>query len=150
MNTCVIYYSKFGHTHQVSESIAAAFLTNGSVKLTEAMDLTADDFRDIDLMVMGCPTHKMNMPEDLKPLCKQLPRKCMQGKNCAVFDTSYEMSAFLNRFTASKKLKSKLRKLGGKIVVNPETFIVEGRKGPLRAGELERAAEWGNLIRQQI
>jgi len=52
------------------------------------------------------------------------------------------MSPWLEPFTASKRLSGKLRKLGGKRLVPPETFHVVEREGPLYDGELERAMEW--------
>ena len=57
----------------------------------------------------------------------------------AAFDTSYKMSGFMARFTAAKKLDEKLRKLGGRRVVSPETFHVVACEGPLVEGELDRA-----------
>jgi flavodoxin len=142
MNTLVVYYSKFGHTRKVAESISRALISNGKARLVEAMDLEGRDYRDADLLIMGSPTHKMNLPEDLKGWFEQFPKKSLKGKNVAVFDTSYEMSNILAHFTAAKRLKSKLRKLGGKLIGKPQTFIVEGREGPLRESELERAAAW--------
>jgi hypothetical protein len=56
------------------------------------------------------------------------------------------MSAFLSHFTASKRLARKLKKLGGKSIIKPETFYVMEREGPLYDGELERAREWARLI----
>ena len=56
------------------------------------------------------------------------------------------MSKWLMPFTASKKLVGKLRKLGGKKVIAPETFFVEERQGPLYPGELERAKVWAQII----
>jgi hypothetical protein len=84
----------------------------------------------------------MNLPEALRPILEVLPRRCLRGVNFAAFDTSYKMSAWLQPFTASKKLSRKLRKLGGKRLVPPETFHVVEREGPLYDGELERAREW--------
>jgi hypothetical protein len=37
-------------------------------------------------------------------------------------------------------------KRGGKLAVPPEGFIVEASEGPLREGELERAAAWAKTI----
>jgi len=53
-----------------------------------------------------------------------------------------QINTFLARFTAAKKLTQKLRKLGGKRIVPPETFHVVEREGPLYDGEIERAKEW--------
>jgi hypothetical protein len=60
----------------------------------------------------------------------------------AVFDTSYKMSAFLATFSASHRLASKMRRLGGKLIMLPETFFVTARQGMLYDGEIERAIEW--------
>ncbi len=38
------------------------------------------------------------------------------------------------------------RAKGGQAILPPEGFIVEDKEGPLRAGELERAAGWGRQI----
>ena len=64
----------------------------------------------------------------------------------AAYDTSYKMSPFLARFTAAKKLSRKLRKLGGKQLVPPETFHVVAREGPLYDGEVDRARVWAGSI----
>ena len=105
-----------------------------------------EDLKDVDLVVMGTPTHNMNLPEAVRPVFEQLPKRILRGMPVAAFDTSYKMSAFLSRFTASKKLARKLRKLGGKRIVPPETFHVVARQGPLYEGELERAQDWASSI----
>jgi len=51
------------------------------------------------------------LPETVRPVFENLPRKVLLGKAVAAFDTSYKMSPFLTRFTAGKKLAGKLRKL---------------------------------------
>jgi hypothetical protein len=84
----------------------------------------------------------MNLPEDVRPVFEMLPKRILQGTPVVAFDTSYQMSALLARFTAAKKLAQKLRKLGGRRVVPPETFHVASREGPLFDGEIERAREW--------
>ena len=42
-----------------------------------------------------------------------------------------------------------LRKKRGEPVVQPEGFFVEGTEGPLKNGELERAADWARRIMQR-
>jgi hypothetical protein len=88
----------------------------------------------------------MNLPEDLRPLFKTLPRRLLRGKRVAAFDTSYKMSRWLARFTAARKLDCKLRKLGGVRAIAPETFHVVEREGPLYDGELERARSWAQSM----
>jgi flavodoxin len=105
---------------------------------------------NVDLVVMGSPTHRMNLPEAVRPIFESLPKRILRGVPVAAFDTSYKMSSILARFTAAKKLAQKLRKLGGKRVVPPETFYVEGREGPLYEGEIERARDWVRAILDRL
>ena len=74
----------------------------------------------------------------------------MHGTPGAAFDTSYKMSALLARFTAARKLARKLRNLGGKLVLPPETFHVEESEGPLYEGEVERAQAWAASISRRL
>jgi flavodoxin len=146
VNSLVVYFSKFGNTKDVAEQIGKRLGEAGPVQVVNAEQLNADDLAGVDLMVMGCPTHKMRLPVDLEPVLSALPKRALHGAPVAAFDTSYKMSAFLSNFTASKRLVGRLRKLGGKPVVPPETFLVMERQGPLYEGELERAGAWAGKI----
>jgi flavodoxin len=112
--------------------------------------LTVSDLTGVDLVVAGTPTHRMNLPEAIRPVFETLPRRVLRGTPIAAFDTSYKMSRWLAPFTAARKLLSKLRKLGGKRVVPPETFHVMEREGPLYEGEIERAREWARSIHERL
>ena len=146
MKSIVIYFSKFGNTQLAAEAIGTRLETAGPVVLTDLADFVPELGEDADLVVMGSPTHNMNLPKAARPLLDELPKKMLKGKFVAAFDTSYQMSALLNRFTAGKRLARVLRKLGGKQVLPPEIFLVDGREGPLAAGELERCGSWAEAI----
>ncbi len=146
MKALVVYFSKFGNTKMVAEAICEALRQREDVRLINSGQLTKRDFEGVNLVVMGSPTHKMNLPMDVRPVFEILPKKILKGKFFAAFDTSYEMSEWLKPFTAGKKLTQKLRKLGGKRVVPPEIFYVKEREGPLFEGEIERAREWAVSI----
>ena len=47
---------------------------------------------------------------------------------------------------AAKPMPDNLVKRRGELAAPPEGFIVEGSEGPLRSGELERAAAWAKRI----
>ena len=142
MNTLIVYFSKFGNTQKVAAAIAQTLERTGSVRVLSSEQLTASDFAEVDLVVMGSPTHRMNLPEAVRPVFDTLPRRILRGTSVAAFDTSYKMSWWLARFTAARKLDRKLRRLGGKRAAPPETFHVMGREGPLYDGEIERASSW--------
>jgi len=146
MNTLVVYFSKFGNTKMVAETICETLGSAGSGRMKDSDQLTASDFNEIDLVVMGTPTHNMNLPKAVRPVFERLPKKALKRIPVAAFDTSYKMSWWLNQFTAAKRLSRKLRKLGGVRVVPPETFHVTEREGPLYDGEIVRAREWAHTI----
>jgi len=148
MKTLVVHYSKFGHTEQLAHDIAAEFGPPDAV--IKAGEFSIDDLADVDLLIIGCPTHRMNLPVEVRPLIDSLPGGVMRGKKFAAYDTSYELSRWLRPFTAAKRLDRKMRRLGGRRVLPPETFIVEGREGPLRAGERERAHNWALAIARKL
>jgi flavodoxin len=147
MNALVVYHSQFGNTRQVAEAVAGALQGTGAARMLNAEQLAAADLQDIDLVVMGTPTHKMNLPQAVRPVLEALPRRILRGVPVAAFDTSYRLSAFLARFTAAKRVDRTLRRLGGKRIVPPETFHVHHHhEGPLYDGEVERAANWAETI----
>jgi flavodoxin len=151
MNTVVIYFSKFGHTRRIADTIAEVFSSAGSVELMAHDKVEPEHLVKANLVVMGTPTHRMNMPEVVRPFFDRLPRRILRGKAVAAFDTSYKMAdrnspAWLARFTAAPKLARKLRRLGGKCSAPPETFFVKDREGPLYEGEIQRAGRWATSL----
>ena len=146
MNALVVYFSKFGNTRKIAEVIAEILESEGSVRVISTDQLTVSDLNKADLVVMGSPTHRMNLPEAVRPVLEALPKRVLRGVPVAAFDTSYKMSAWLTRFAAARKLARKLRKLGGRRVVPPETFHVVEKEGPLYDGEIERAKAWVESI----
>ena len=149
MKSLIVYYSKFGNTHQVANAITSSLEGNGDLRMITFDQLTSKDFDYLDLLVMGCPTHNMNLPKKVKPILDRFSRGSLAATRVAVFDTSYKMSWLLNQFTASKRLGKILRKLGGKLLIQPEIFLVTGREGPLFDGEITRARDWGAGIAQK-
>jgi len=150
MKSLVVYFTKFGNTQRVAETIAAELEQKTSVRVLNSDKLTASELDGVDLVIVGTPTHNMNLPKSVKPIFERLPRRILPKTPVAAFDTSYKLSGFLSRFTAAKKLVQKLCKLGGKRIVPPETFHVIEREGPLYEGELERARQWAQFILNKL
>jgi flavodoxin I len=146
MNAIVVWFSKFGNTRRVAEAIAETLQAAGPVRVVSTDQLTAADVTGVDLVVVGTPTHIMNLPRAVLPVLDSLPRRSLKGIPVAAFDTSYQMSWLLNRFTAAKRLNRRLRRLGGRPIVPPATFLVVERQGPLCEGEIERAIGWAEAI----
>lgn len=150
MKSQIVYFSKFGNTQNVAKGIAEKLDSLGSSRAVAFEQVDFSQLQEMDLLVMGAPTHRMNLPAALRQAFESWPRLCLRGIPVAAFDTSYKMSWWLARFTAARKLDRRLRKLGGKRVAGPETFYVEGREGPLYDGEIERAQAWAAAIYEQL
>ena len=150
MKTVVLYYSKFGHTRRLAEAMGERLAGEGEVHVVDVERAGPSDLKGVldgvDLVVMGCPTHRMRLPEAVRPAFDGLPRRILRGARVAAFDTSYRMNGFLSHFTAAKTLDQRLRRLGGKRAAAPETFFMVAREGPLEDGELERAAAWAGAL----
>jgi len=146
MKAVVVYFSKYGNTCKVAQAVAEVLNPHGQVDILPLESLDLQDLGEVDLLVMGTPTHNMNLPKPSRPILNALPKRVFSGVQVAAFDTSYQMNWFLNLFTAAKRLQRVLRRKGGRAVVPPETFIVSGREGPLAEGEIERAKSWARSI----
>lgn len=150
MNALVVYFSNFGNTRSIAETIGEILEACTAVEVISSDDLKGTDLVGVDLVVFGTPTHNMNLPKTVKPVLASFPKRVLRGAQYAAFDTSYKMSAWLNRFTAAKRLDSKLCRLGGKRIASPMTFHVEACEGPLFPGELEQARIWAEKIGKSL
>ncbi len=74
----------------------------------------------------------------------------LKGTNVAAFDTRLTARWVRIIGFAAGRIAGRLKKDGGTLVVSPEGFFVEGTEGPLKEGELERAAAWAKKIVESI
>lgn len=157
MKALVVYFSKFGNTRRIAKAIAQTLSQAGEARAISIDQFTASDLKDVDLVVMGSPTHYQNLPKAVRPIFEALPRKALAGKSVAAFDTSRKTWGPLMSMTAAHRLLSKMRKFGGKRVVRPENFLVkerdlrpDGEIDLLCDGEIERAGEWAAAILNRV
>jgi flavodoxin len=158
MNALVVYYTHFGNTKKIAEAIAEGLEGAGVARTMSIDDLTAADLEHADLVVFGSPTHYQNLPKAVRAALTTLPKRALRGVQVAAFDTSVETWGPLMWMTAGHRLLPRLRKLGGKPVVRPKTYLAmrgkdpesEERQDGLVEGELERARGWAASILEQI
>jgi flavodoxin len=149
VNTLIVYDSTFGNTRQIAAAIAEVMGQKGSARLIKADQLNSVELEGLDLMVMGCPTHRHGVPKAVRPVLDEIPRGALRNVATAAFDTRYRMPRWKSG-SAAGKVARKLRKAGGRQVVPPESFFVVAREGPLDEGEVERAKEWADSILGQF
>ena len=148
MNTLIIYDSTFGNTAQVAQAMADKLGEHGTVRIASADEAGLTEVKDIDLLFVGGPTQRHGLSPTMKTLLEGFPRRTLQGIRAGAFDTRYHMSAWKSG-SAAHGIASKLKRAGASLIVEPESFFVAEREGPLEEGELERAAGWAEEILQQ-
>jgi hypothetical protein len=71
----------------------------------------------------------------------------LEGASVAVFDTRTRTTVF---GYAAPRMAKRLKRSGGNLVAPPEGFLVLGIEGPLKDGELERAARWARGMAEKL
>jgi flavodoxin len=145
MNVLVVYDSQYGNTEKMSRAIEGAIPGSRVIHASEA---GPSDLETVELLIVGSPTHGGRPMAAVQTFLMKAPVTAIKGINVAAFDTRFA-SIFAKIFGyAAGRIADPLKKKGGNLLVSPEGFFVEGTKGPLKEGELERAASWaGEVLR---
>lgn len=156
MKVLIVYFSKFGNTRRVAQTMAEAMKSAGDVRVISIDQLAASDLEGMDLVVVGSPTHAFSVPQTVRSTLAALPPGILTGKSVAAFDTTVRLWP-LRLMRASPKLLRQLRALGGKPVAQPNTFFVKtsstqqaGEVDLLLEGQIEQAKEWAGQILGQL
>jgi hypothetical protein len=160
MNVLVIYESFWGNTAAVAQAVAEGLGPGArAVSTTEA---SAEAMSDLDLVVAGAPVLAFNLAtEKVKDGLRTAPGKAPKPPDLShpLLRTWLESlpaghgygAAFETRVRgpfghAAKVILERLERAGYRQLAEPGSFIVKGRYGPLRDGELDRAREWGAAL----
>lgn len=161
MRALVVYESMYGNTQQVAEAIGRELSAAGEVTVVDVATAPTRLPPEIDLLVVGGPTHAFSMSRattrrqaaltgarttDLDTGIREWLRELTVGSpgpRAATFDTRVKVPLLPG--SAANGAARMLRRLGV-AVPDSENFYVEDQAGPLRDGELERAAAWGRSL----
>ena len=153
MKALVVYDSVFGNTEQVAFAIKDSL--GSEVEALRVGDVEHGQLQGLEYLIVGSPTRAFNPTKAITSFLKGIPGGILGGVKVAAFDTRIDPkdvnSSVLNFFVkfmgyAAKPIGDRLQKKGGALVVPPEGFFVNDTEGPLREGELERAAAWAKQI----
>ncbi|MGA9347749.1 MAG: flavodoxin family protein [Anaerolineae bacterium] len=157
MKALIVYDSFFGNTEQIAQAIGNALGSPEDVEILRVSNVKPEQLTGLKLLIVGSPTRGFRPTPAISNLLKSIPKNGLKGVKVAAFDTRFTMdeiesSVFIlpilvNIFGyAAKPTSDRLKKKGGELIIPPEGFFVEGTEGPLKEGELERAADWAKQI----
>ncbi len=155
MKAMILYESFFGNTEQVAQAmgvaLGAAWGAADDVTVRRISDVDPTALPALDLLVVGSATRAFRPSPDTSAFLARLPGRALDGMMVAAFDTriapedtgSAVLKFMVKLFGwAAPKIMKKLVRAGGRAGAEPEGFYVVASEGPLREGELERAAAW--------
>jgi flavodoxin len=153
----VVYDSFFGNTERIAQSIGNALGRQEDVGIIRVANVKPEQLTGLNLLIVGSPTRAFRPTPAIKNLLKSIPKNGLKGVKVAAFDTrmteeEIDSAVFILRIMvnifgyAAKSISDRLVKKGGELIAPPEGFFVHGMEGPLKEGELERAANWAKQI----
>ncbi len=160
MQAIVVYESRWGNTAAIAKAIAAGLGPDANVLTTD--EATPAAVAGADLIVAGSPLLGFTLPteamlESIKNDAKNpaaapdASHSTMRSWLAGLPAGSGESASFETRIwwspgSAAKTILKSLEKAGYRAADEPQKFIVTGRVGPLKDGELERAQLWGAAL----
>jgi len=162
MKAVVVYESLWGNTAAIARAIAAG-IGSGAAALTTD-EAIGSAIEGADLIVAGAPLlgfalptdemrasiakNSVNPPPDLShPSIRTWLDVLPDGiGRCAGFETRIWWSPG----SAAKRISEELRAKGYSAAGKDERFIVTGKYGPLKDGEIERARQWGASLAKSL
>jgi flavodoxin len=165
MKSLVVYESWFGNTWRIAEQVASGLAASGEAEVV-SVDEPMPSLAHVDLLVLGAPTHvhglssarsRQSAMEEhggtgevgigARDWIAKLP--LCGGPLVAAFDTRAHKPELLVG-SAAHAMARRLERRGYRLVAEPESFFVQSAPGPLEEGELERAAEWGKSLANEV
>jgi len=153
----VVYESIWGNTAAIAHAIAEG-LGAGTLVLSTA-EASPEAVAGADLLVVGAPVLGFSVPSDsmLKsidtgqakdPVKPDVSQPSMSAWLKTLPQGSGRSAAFETRISWSPGgstggIERALKNAGYTPLVKAGRFVVKGKYGPLRDGELERAKQWG-------
>jgi flavodoxin len=159
LKTLIVYDSVFGNTAKIAQAIGQAVSDTlgalGDVQTLQISQVTAESLPGLDVLILGSPTRGFRPTEAVTKLLNSLPKNYLAGIRVVAFDTRIELETIDSGFArfivdkggyAASTIAKTLEKKGGTRLAPPEGFLVTGEQGPLKDGELERAAAWAKSL----
>ena len=149
MNALVLYDSQYGNTERIAQAIADTLRTSGEVQAIRLEPGHPVEFQGVDMFVVGCPTQGWKPTPTIESFLEEVSSERIGSLAVACFDTRFRLPRWITG-SAAKVMARKLQEKDVPLLVEPESFFVKGTEGPLRDGELDRAAAWARILIKEV
>jgi flavodoxin I len=156
----IVSDSVFGNTAKIADAVRAGLGGRMGVAAAGPADVKTDHLTPLpDLIFVGSPTRGFRPLSSIVQWIGRIPPDGLKGVAVAAFDTrmaAEDIKSHIGRFVVSRfgyAAESILKRLLGKgavAVAPPEGFFVKASEGPLKDGEMERAADWARRIGESL
>ncbi len=161
MKAVVVYESLWGNTAAVARAIAEGL--GPDVRALSTGEATPEAIAGCDLIVAGAPLLGFSLPTE------QMRKGIVENPTNPAPDTSnpsmrswiaglpagsgrcagFETRIWWSPGSAAKEIEKQLGEKGYAPASPPHKFVVTGRYGPLKDGELGKAKAWGSELAAQ-
>ncbi len=159
MRALVVYESHWGNTAAIARAIAEGI--GAEARALSTAEATGAVVADAELIVAGAPLLGFSLPTDavvqglakeasptppdlahpsMRAWLESLPKTAPRD---AVRAAAFETRIWWSPGRASKAILQQLERAGYQPAAKAQKFLVKGRYGPLKEGELEKAKAWG-------
>jgi hypothetical protein len=160
----VVYQSLWGNTAAVARAIAEGI--GPDARVVSTAEATGDVLTGTRFIVAGAPVLGFRMPSDrtvesirLNPCSASRPpdlshpsmRTWLDGLSAkSGYSAAFETRIWWSPGGAAGAILRGLDRAGYRPLAKGQRFIVKGKCGPLREGELERAVQWGTALAEAV
>ena len=150
MKKLVVYDSLYGNTEKIALNIAK-LLKCKAIKVSE---LNNFDIKQIDLLIIGSPTHAGSSTQNIKNFMNRYDDLSHLKFGC--FSTGVikeDKNVFFKTLIsilgyASKKMSKTMKNKGAKEILKPIDFFVRDKEGPLIKESINSSEKWiQNIIK---
>jgi flavodoxin len=162
MKALILFRSHYSNTKQVADVLAKELAAAGIESVAADLRRKLPDLDEFDAILLGAPTRMARVTRRALSVLKRLSKKGWGKKPVAVFDTYGPEPATPEEMEKGRKwiipgaaglMHQRAKDLGLNTYEKTLRCEVQGMKGPLKDGQLEKAAafakEFAGIIRRK-
>jgi menaquinone-dependent protoporphyrinogen IX oxidase len=147
MKGIVVYDTSYGNTKKIAETIAETLKESEiEVDLFDVKNVKKLSAKDYNFLVLGSPTRFGTMSFAIRGFLGKVKSEEWMNKPFTAFDTENLENIEKKEGSAAEKIADKLKDKRMNQLLPVLKAAVEGQKGPLKKGEIQRAKDYAREL----